>query len=88
MRVDELIDSLADAGSHGDAAALLARLGVESGRVDEAELLLGPPLHCWSRTVFLHVSLRRADAAIARARKTAAAPRRRSGTVSRARCRD
>jgi DNA-binding SARP family transcriptional activator len=67
----ELIDSLADEGAHGDVAALLARLEAESDRVEEAELLLVParPLLEQNGGLFLHVSLRRAEAAIARARK-------------------
>lgn len=66
----ELIDSLGDAGSHGDAAALLARLEAQAGLVGEAERLLAgvPPALERQGGLFLHVSVRRAEAAVARAR--------------------
>ncbi len=66
----ELIDSLADNGSHGDAAALLARIEAESRRIDEAEALLASA-RPWlenNGALFLHVSVLRAEAAVARAR--------------------
>lgn len=66
----ELLDSLADVGSRCDAAALLARLEAESGRVDDAELLLPSARSVLEQVdgVFLHVTVRRAEAAVCRSR--------------------
>jgi len=67
----ELVDSLGHAGVHGDVASLLARLEAESGHLERADDLIRsarPWLERMSGAAFLHVSLRRAEAAVARAR--------------------
>jgi DNA-binding SARP family transcriptional activator len=66
----ELLDSLADVGSRCDVAALLARLEAQAGRVDDADLLLATARSMLEQNggLFLHVSVRRAEAAVSRAR--------------------
>jgi len=68
-RALELLESLADAGSRADAAALLARLEADAGHVEEADRLIALVRSTpHADAAFLQISLSRAEAAVARAR--------------------